>query len=229
MLLIHRATTQQMHLVDEKIWTVGFKVHRYKKKNIVTSSSCLTLRTSLGRATFLLVSCTIRTQHIIISQIDKLSRNRNQYLNCNKILNPPDVVVKGSKHKVWYLSLCLQLSKSDVHLNHLPHLHWLYTPDMSWVKWHRCRSFHSKLWQKRNDTCLIIAPWCDDNSFKRFSAAIFLSMSTTNEFLLLCLSLMRSPLARAKSLSYMREHKKLHVNAELYQDSCYKELFENVE
>ena len=48
-------------------------------------------------------------------------------------------------------------------------------------------------------TCWIIDPWHEDNSFKRFSAASFLSISTTKEFLLRCLSLIRSPFARARS------------------------------
>lgn len=61
------------------------------------------------------------------------------------------------------------------------------------------------LWQLRKwtiemiYTCLITAPWYDDNSFKRFSAAYFLSISTTKELRLRCLSLILSPFDRAKS------------------------------
>lgn len=54
-------------------------------------------------------------------------------------------------------------------------------------------------------TCLIKAPWLDDNSSNRYSAANFLSISTINEFLLRCLSLTRSPFARARSCKNQRE------------------------
>lgn len=55
------------------------------------------------------------------------------------------------------------------------------------------------------NTCLIMGPWYEANSSRILFAAVILSISTTNEFLLRCLSLIRSPFAKARSYHQTRE------------------------
>lgn len=167
-----------------------------------TSSNGWRLRSSLGSIIFLLVSCFCN----LVKEIITISSQKVVDKNWKE--NQVGLLIPGWKEASNFHDIPLSLSPAlQAWCRFLPFA-WPMSIGLIYIN--VCVKFQTELYIEKKvtvlrNTCLIKAPWLNDNSFNRYSAANFLSISTINEFLLRCLSLTRSPFARARSCKNQRE------------------------